>query len=360
LLVEKYEQENFPIDLPDPVAAIKFRMDQQGLTRKDLEPYIGSQSKVSEVLNRKRPLSLSMIRALHAGLDIPAEVLLGEPGKQLEERLYDPRDYPFTEMYHCGYFASFNGTLQEAKAYAEELLERLFAAFEGQKLERLYCRSSNRKLDENALIAWQARALELAKEQELPPYAPEKITPEYIREVIKLSYFSSGPLLARESLQKKGIPLVILAHLPHTYLDGASFRAPSGRAVIGVSLRHDRLDNFWFTLAHELAHVHLHLETDGFAFFDDIEEGEVESCSPQEKEADALARRLLIPEQRWENDKDVLLRSDRETSIQEFAERVGVSPAIVAGRIRWETRDYTRFSNLVGNKQVRKFFPTFC
>ena len=79
LLVEQYEQEHFPIAPPDPVEAILFRMEQEGLTRKDLAAYIGSPSKVSEVLNRKRPLSLSMIRALHRGLGIPADILVQEP-----------------------------------------------------------------------------------------------------------------------------------------------------------------------------------------------------------------------------------------------------------------------------------------
>jgi HTH-type transcriptional regulator/antitoxin HigA len=83
VLIEEYEKANFPINLPDPIAAIKFRMEQQGLTRQDLIPYIGSQSKVSETLNGKRPLSLSMIRALHEGLNIPAEVLLKEPRKRV-------------------------------------------------------------------------------------------------------------------------------------------------------------------------------------------------------------------------------------------------------------------------------------
>jgi HTH-type transcriptional regulator/antitoxin HigA len=76
LLIEAYEDTHFPMDFPDPVEAIKFRMDQAGLTRKEMIAYLGSQSKVSEVLNRKRPLSLTMIRALHDGLGIPAEVLL--------------------------------------------------------------------------------------------------------------------------------------------------------------------------------------------------------------------------------------------------------------------------------------------
>lgn len=77
LLVSDYEDKYYPIDMPDPVEAITFRMEQMGLTRKDLERYIGSRSKVSEVLSGKRRLSLTMIRALHEGLGIPAEVLLG-------------------------------------------------------------------------------------------------------------------------------------------------------------------------------------------------------------------------------------------------------------------------------------------
>ena len=76
LLVEKYEAEHYPIDPPDPVEAIKFRMDQEALTAKDMIQFLGSQSKVSEVLNYKRPLSLTMIRKLQTGLGIPAEVLL--------------------------------------------------------------------------------------------------------------------------------------------------------------------------------------------------------------------------------------------------------------------------------------------
>lgn len=76
LLVEAYEEEHHPIGPPDPIEAIKFRMEQMGLTRRDLEPYLGSRARVSEVLNRKRPLSVEMIRRLNAGLGIPAEILI--------------------------------------------------------------------------------------------------------------------------------------------------------------------------------------------------------------------------------------------------------------------------------------------
>jgi HTH-type transcriptional regulator / antitoxin HigA len=77
-LVEAFEHKHHAFAPPDPVQAILFRMEQEGLERKDLEPYIGSRHRVSEVLNRKRGLSLDMIRRLHRGLNIPLEVLVGD------------------------------------------------------------------------------------------------------------------------------------------------------------------------------------------------------------------------------------------------------------------------------------------
>jgi HTH-type transcriptional regulator/antitoxin HigA len=78
-LVEAYERQHHEIAPPDPIEAIRFRMEQLGLSRKDLEPYIGGRARVAEVLNRKRRLSLPMIRKLHEGLGIPADVLIHDP-----------------------------------------------------------------------------------------------------------------------------------------------------------------------------------------------------------------------------------------------------------------------------------------
>ncbi len=78
-LIDAYEAQHEPLDRPDPIEAIRFRMEQQGLTRKDLEPLIGTRTRVSEVLNRKRTLSIGMIRRLHAELGIAAEVLIRAP-----------------------------------------------------------------------------------------------------------------------------------------------------------------------------------------------------------------------------------------------------------------------------------------
>ena len=99
LLIQDYESKRFKKELPDPIEAVRFRMEQQGLSQKDMIPYLGSRSKVSEVLARKRPLTLSMIRALHLGLGISAEVLLqeGDPA-YLEEMDIEWHRFPIREM----------------------------------------------------------------------------------------------------------------------------------------------------------------------------------------------------------------------------------------------------------------------
>ena len=83
ILVEAWEDKHHPIDPPDPVEAIKFRMDQQELSRSDMEAYLGKRQRVADVLNRKRPLSLTMIRRLNKGLGIPAEILIREIATQI-------------------------------------------------------------------------------------------------------------------------------------------------------------------------------------------------------------------------------------------------------------------------------------
>lgn len=95
-LVEAYERKHFPMDLPDPVEAIKFRMEQSGLGPKDLVPMIGQLNRVYEILSRRRPLTLAMIRALHDKLGIPSELLIREPaapylvGKRARQRKKEP------------------------------------------------------------------------------------------------------------------------------------------------------------------------------------------------------------------------------------------------------------------------------
>jgi HTH-type transcriptional regulator/antitoxin HigA len=121
---------------------------------------------------------------------------------------------------------------------------------------------------------------------------------------------------------------------------------------VALTLRHDRLDNFWFTLCHELAHIALHFDTnESMAFFDDLDQAELDYC---EEEADRWASEVLIPANRW--DRADMDRNLSVRKILDFAADIRINPAIPAGRIRKERNDYRIFSRLVGSGTVRKLF----
>jgi len=358
LLVEQYEREHYPIAPPDPIDAILFRMEQQGLARKDLVPYIGNQSRVSEVLNRKRPLTLQMMRRLHEGLGIPASSLLQEPGAKLKSLSFDPQSFPLTAMHKAGYFEGRSGSIRSVKEYGEELLTGLLAVFAGSIPQAIYCRRTDNDLDVHALTAWQARLLQLIQGEDLPAYAADALDETFFKQLVRASYFAQGPTLVQRMLNDKGIHFALLPHLPKTYLDGAAFLSPQGHPVIGLTLRHDRMDNFWFTLAHELAHIHLHLHGGEEAFFDDMEHRLCDTDDPREEEANSFAREMFIAESVWQAEGRPLLVSCTDRDVLALAEKLEISSAIVAGRIRWESGDYTRCSRLIGQGDVRTIFPS--
>ena len=281
VLVEMYEGNTHPIDLPDPIEAIKFRMEQMGLKQKDLIPFIGSRSKVSEVLSRQRPLSIAMMRKLHEGLGIPAEVLLKEPGAKIPPTPagIEWERFPLGEILKRDWLPDFSGTLGEAKKQAEDLLGSWASALGFDALQPALLRQHVRAGSESdgyALAAWRIRVSLLALEQKIAKYQPGTVTTEFMRDLVCLSYLDNGPLLAREFLLKSGIHFVVEWHLPHTHLDGAAIRLPDGSPLVALTLRHDRLDNFWFTLCHELAHIALHLDGGEYTvFFDDLDQAEV-------------------------------------------------------------------------------------
>lgn len=358
-LVELYEDKTYPIALPDPIEAIRFRMEQAGLNQKDLIPFIGSRSKVSEVLSRQRPLSLAMIRRLHEGLGIPAAVLLQEPGGKLAARTagVEWERFPLAEMLKRGWFPDFAGTLAAARKQAEELLgawaEPLGADALQPALLRQHVRSGS-EADGYALAAWRIRVSLLAQEQHLPRYQAGTVTHDFVRDLIRLSYLDDGPQLAREYLHKSGIHFVVEGHLPHTHLDGAAIRLPDGSPLVAMTLRHDRLDNFWFTLCHELAHIALHFDGgDCSAFFDDLETATIDTF---EADADHWAGDVLIPSEQWQVAE--LDRNPSERKVRDFAARLRITPAIPAGRIRRERRNYKLFSKLVGYHAVKRQFLT--
>jgi HTH-type transcriptional regulator/antitoxin HigA len=353
LLIQDYESKQYQSVPPDPIEAIKFRMEQQNLTSRDLIPYIGSRSRVSEILSKKRPLTLSMIRALHSGLGIPANVLIQKQNGD-EDVAIDWDRFPIKQMIAWGWI-----TAPERRVSSEEILRRFFAAAGDMRLQAILCRSSShiraaRSMDDYALAAWSARVL--AKATASCPsvqYKPGILNDEFLRKVARLSVSDTGPLLARDFLREHGIQLVIERWLPRTYLDGAIIMTNRLRPVIGLTVRYDRIDNFWFTLMHELTHLALHLDSENDIFYDDLDiEAEDDS---REREADRLAGEILIPYDIWENSPASRLRSPQ--AAEHLAKQLNIHVAIVAGRMQHEFKAYQLLRNLVGNRQVRRLFP---
>lgn len=353
-LVEEFERTLFPPEMPSVADAILHRLDQLGLTRRDLGPFIGSRSKVSEVLAGKRPLSLRMIRALHTGLGISAETLLQEPGAELpaaEER--DWRKFPLQEMVRRGYVRRIHQNLRD---HAEDLVREFLAPFGGAfppaaSLRRTSHVRGGRASDDHALLVWATRAIQLAAESEPSiPYRPGSFTPAAIRGLTSLTRGKGGPSQARDALGGFGIGFVVEPHFPRTYLDGALLLGRGSRPIVALSLRHDRIDSFWFTLFHELAHLALH-EDALASFFDDLDSHDDRRV---EREADALAAETLVPRAALV-DSGLLERPD-PAQVESFATGLGVHPAIVAGRIRHETGNFRVLSRMLGRGQVRSQF----
>jgi HTH-type transcriptional regulator / antitoxin HigA len=355
VLVSEYEAKKFDLGLPDPVEAIKFRMEQQNLSQRDLVPFLGSRSKVSEVLSRRRPLTLSMMRALHSGLGIPAKVLLREQGlADHGQGEIQWGKFPIREMAKRGWIRE---KIVDYHSQAEDVLRRFFSQLKSsQPAVALYRQSrhvrSARKFDFYALTAWTARVMILAAKKTTAAYEQGTVDLEFMSEVARLSILDEGPRLAGEFLEKYGIRLVIEPHLPGTFLDGAALQTAERAPVIAMTLRYDRIDNFWFCLMHELAHVARHLDHEQAPFYDDLDVGAEDN--PKEKEADSLAGEALIPNEAWSKSPASRLRSPE--AIQQLATKLRIHPAIVAGRYRHEYRSYRVLNQFVGHGQVRRMF----
>lgn len=352
-LIQDYESKCFPETLPDPIDAILFRMEQQNLKPVDLIPYLGSRSKVSEILSRKRPLTLSMIRALESGLGIPAKVLLKESDEFRNVDSMEWSRFPIKEMEKRGYFAEISSGIGDVKALMESFFQPISSPFQFFGMLRKTNYRSTRPMDRHALVAWSAFVTQKAIQDDIPAFEIGTVDLNFMREVVKLSAHDNGPILARDFLQRNGISLIIEPHFLYTYLDGATMMSDKKHPIIGLTLRQDRLDNFWFTLMHELAHIALHYDENSNFFYDDLDISD--SGDDQERNADALAAEALVPANKWEISPARLIPS--LMAARSLAKELGIHIAIVAGKMRREGGNYIYLNKLINQEKIRKFFP---
>ena len=273
VLLEAYENTKFPIESPDPIDAIIFRMREKGLKQADLVPYFGTSSRVSEVLARKRPLTVQMIRALSLGLGLSAETLVGlsTPEANPQKSEIDWSKFPIKEMARRGWVETGG---KKASFTVEELVKNFISdsglQFGAASFRRTLAGEAQSPTTRYSLYAWLARVIQAARnrKQSIGVFKPEIFSASFLRDLAQLSWSDRGPLLAVEFLEKHGIGVIIEPHLKGTQLDGAALKDSDGMPIVGLTLRYDRLDSFWFTLLHEVAHLWKHMGSD-IAFLDD-------------------------------------------------------------------------------------------
>lgn len=337
-----------------PKTLIKARI-ANGMTQSDLATRLGLKMQQIQRYEADEYNSAS----LKTLLKIASELNLSVSGDVQIKAIDDPnlievKNYPFTQMFKRGWFGNFTGTLNDAIKDSQNLLANLFEQAGSDKLQYSFNRRlirSNSQPNEYALNAWYARVLTRAKEQHLSTsFDKSLITTEWLKQLAQLSANENSLASVPQLLQTVGIRFIIEPVLDGTLLDGAALLLDEGHPVIALTLRYDRLDNFWFVLFHEIAHVVLHLNGDIDAIFDDLD-GKV---SEAEKDADDFALDALIPAETWRTSL-ARFRPSEKTIVNQ-AKTLGVHPAIIAGRIRRESGKYHQFTDLVGQNKVRQQF----
>jgi HTH-type transcriptional regulator/antitoxin HigA len=239
------------------------------------------------------------------------------------------------------------------------LLEKFFASVGPQaQMIGLYRKSNYRSsplTDKRALAAWATRIIQKANEiVGVKKFKDGTVTFEFMQEVAKLSAKEDGVLLAIKYLEEQGIKVVVEPHFAKTHLDGAVILVDKNNPIIGITLRHDRLDNFWFTLMHELAHIALHYNQDVSLFYDEIE-GVEAGVDEKEIEADGLAQEALLPKAKWEVSPARIIPSSMAAN--NLARELGVHVAIIAGQIRYRGNKYVYLNKIINDAKVRFYFP---
>lgn len=225
----------------------------------------------------------------------------------------------------------------------------LFQSIHSNKLGGLFRKSDASNV---ALCsAWQTHVSTTAKlliiQQQIVDF--KGLTKNELKDIARLSPDETIIKDLPNILAKKGIVLVYERALPGMKLDGVVFKLDSGHPVIGISFRYPRIDNFWFTLMHELSHLCLHFDHLLDPIFDDLESEEKEIIEIQ---ANRLAKNSIVERSVWRNCKAKYAKDDR--IVIDFASEIGIHPAIVAGMLQKETNSFNMYRKIVDKVNIRK------
>ncbi|WP_428489107.1 XRE family transcriptional regulator [Rhodopila sp.] len=343
-------------ELPDILIQARIA---RGMSQKDLAAFLGLKEQQIQRYEAERYRSASLDRlmeisdALGVQISKRAELVGNGHFESVDPAAW--KAFPVAEMYKRGWFEDFSGSMADARKAAPDLLPAFLrgaqARYAPQALHRKSVRSSG-QVHEAGIAAWEARVRHLAdRDPRGETFDPLLISEDWLAGLVKLTLDPDGPAKTMNYLRAIGVALIVEKHLPGTLLDGAALSTFDGYAIIALTLRHDRLDNFWFTLFHELGHLKLHVGHDYAAIFDDTE---TPAATALEEEADLFAQEALLPAVKWNVGAARFTRNEKAVLID--AKRFRVGPAVIAGRVRREAHDYTLLRGLVGAGNVRRQF----
>lgn len=344
-----------PIAVPPPGAFIREELDARGWTQRDLAYILGCpEQAVNMILSGKRGISPEMAKALGAAFDVSPELFANlqqayelskarEPDPGVATRGRIQSSFPVREMIKRGWFVETNDP-----AMLEAQLVRFFRAKTINDVPHLSHAAKKSSYDDVPApqLAWLFRVRNIAESMVVQKFSEAKLrdalenlrglmlSPEEIRHVPKV-------------LAEAGVRFVIVEALPQSKIDGVCFWLDRASPVIGMSLRHDRVDNFWFVLRHEIEHV---LRKDGQReeIIDAELEGEragVSDAIPEEERAaNAAAADFVVPKAKMDNFVARVRPLYYEQKIVQFARTVGVHPGIVVGQL--QNRQEIPYANL--------------
>ncbi|MEO8211092.1 MAG: helix-turn-helix domain-containing protein, partial [bacterium] len=337
-----------------PIVLIKARI-ANGLTQAELAENLGLKEQQIQRYESEKYETASLRTLYKVAETLKISINADVQIKEIEApEIYDLKKYPFKQMFQRKWFPNFKGSLNEASKESVDLIAGLYANAGIQNIRYAFTKKSVRSssvFNEFALNAWYARVITKARNQEIDTFFDKNcITESWIKDLVLLSTNQNGPKEAVEHLKSIGIRIIIESQIEGTYLDGAALLMDSLYPVIALTLRYDRIDNFWFVLFHELAHVILHLNADLEMIFDDLDS----NIDGIEEDADKFALNSLIPNAFWK--KSLVRFSPSEETIKNQAKVLKIHPALVAGRLRRETGKYHLFTDLIGQGQIRSLF----
>ena len=328
-----------------PGDMIKDELEALGWTQEDLAGVMGMSLKaVNEILNNKSAITVETARLLARALGTSPELWLnldtayrlrasGETEREREAERYSSvmKYMPVREMVKKGWMNGYDSAavlFEEVKSFWEVREPDL--SFLAEHAAPCFRRSRSREAYENFYaLAWTHRARTLARTRTLGPYNETRST-LLGDSISRFSSHEDGVSLYIRALEEAGIGFFVLSHLQKTYLDGAAIFVGSNPFIVYTG-RYDRCDNFWFTLAHELAHIILgHVRKEGDEVLDDLKD---DAESAEEKAADELAERYIRKPEILSFCMPFKQYLSRER-IKRCASELGVHPGIVVGTLQ--------------------------